>query len=59
MVLAVMWAAAQHWALPALDIPAMARVHGSVNAIGFVGCGLVGYRRLRVAAAREEMAQCC
>jgi hypothetical protein len=46
MVLAVAWAAAQHWAVLALDIPAMARVHGSANALGFVGCGLLGYGRL-------------
>jgi len=46
MVLAVAWAAAQHWAVPALDIPAMANAHGSANALGFVGCGLLGYGRL-------------
>lgn len=46
MVFAVGWAAAQHWAVPAFDIPAMARVHGSANALGFVGCGLIGYGRL-------------
>jgi hypothetical protein len=58
MILAVTWAAAQHWAVPALDIPAMARIHGSMNAIGFVGCGLVGYQRLRAAAPLAAAAPC-
>lgn len=40
MVLAVAWALAQHTGGPALSIPDMARVHGSLNAFGFVGCGL-------------------
>lgn len=41
MVLAVAWAAAQYRAGPALSIPAMIRVHGTLNALGFVGAGLV------------------
>ncbi|MCU1486634.1 MAG: hypothetical protein JWN67_3380 [Actinomycetia bacterium] len=49
MVLAVLWAAGQHWAVPALSVPDMARTHGVANAVAFVGCGLVG-RRLAVAA---------
>jgi hypothetical protein len=40
MVLAVAWALAQYTGGPALSIPDMARVHGSLNAFGFVGCGL-------------------
>jgi hypothetical protein len=44
MVLAVFWAAAQYVDVPALSIPAMARIHGTMNAVGFVGCGLVGWR---------------
>ncbi len=40
MVLAVAWALAQHTGGPALSIPDMVRVHGSLNAFGFVGCGL-------------------
>ncbi len=40
MLLAVAWALAQHTGGPALSIPAMTRVHGSLNAVGFVGCGL-------------------
>lgn len=40
MVLAVAWALAQHTGGPALSIPAMTRLHGSLNAVGFVGCGL-------------------
>ena|SRR5438067_5662343 len=56
MVLAVLWAAAQHWPIPALDIPAMAQIHGAVNFAGFVGCGLLGYRRLRI--TELEAAEC-
>lgn len=41
MVLAVAWAAGQHWAVPALSIPAMVRTHGVVNAFAFVLCGLL------------------
>ena len=44
MALAVSWAAGQFWAVPALTIPAMARTHGLVNAIGFALCGTVGWR---------------
>jgi hypothetical protein len=40
MVLAVAWALAQHTGGRALSIPDMVRVHGSLNAFGFVGCGL-------------------
>lgn len=41
MVLAVAWAAANHWAdVPALSVPDMARTHGLVNGIGFVILGL-------------------
>lgn len=40
MVLSVAWALAQHTDGPALSIPDMVRTHGSLNAIGFVGCGL-------------------
>ncbi len=42
MVLAVAWAAGQHWNVPALSIEAMARTHGVANAFGFVLCGLAG-----------------
>jgi len=42
MVLAVSWAAANHWlGVPALSVPEMARTHGVVNAVGFVIAGLV------------------
>jgi hypothetical protein len=44
MVLAVFWAAAQYYDLPALSIPDMARIHGTLNAFGFVTCGLIGWR---------------
>jgi hypothetical protein len=42
MVLAVFWAAGQHYDLPALDTPAMA-AHGTVNAFGFSLAGLLGW----------------
>lgn len=41
MVLAVAWAAGQHWDVPALSIPDMARTHGVANALAFVLCGLL------------------
>lgn len=44
MALAVAWAAGQHWNIPALSIPAMARTHGVANALGFTVCGLLGRR---------------
>lgn len=44
MVLAIAWAAGQHWAVPALSIPDMARTHGVANAVAFVLCGLLGRR---------------
>ena len=43
MVLAVFWAAGQHYDVPSLDIPAMARVHGTLNAFGFSLAGLLGW----------------
>ncbi|MGI8683911.1 MAG: YndJ family transporter, partial [Acidimicrobiales bacterium] len=51
MVLAVAWAAGQHWAIPVLSIPDMARTHGLANALAFVMCGLAG--RTVEAAARS------
>ena len=50
MVLAVAWASGQHWDVPALSIPDMARTHGLVNALAFVLCGLVGGQLARPAA---------
>ena len=44
MVLAVAWAAGQHWSVRALSIPDMVRVHGTANAVGFVGAGLLARR---------------
>lgn len=43
MVLAVSWAAGQHLDVPALDVPTMARVHGTINAFGFSLAGLSGW----------------
>ena len=44
MVLAVAWAAGQHWDVAALSIPAMVRWHGAPNAVLFVLCGLLAQR---------------
>jgi hypothetical protein len=44
MVLAVAWAAGQHWAIPILSIADMARTHGMANALGFIGAGLLALR---------------
>jgi len=44
MVLAVSWASAQFWDVPALGIPDMARTHGTLNALGFSLCGVLGWR---------------
>jgi YndJ-like protein len=44
MALAVAWAAGQHWAVPALSVPDMARTHGLPNALAFTLCGLVARR---------------
>ncbi|MGK2950207.1 MAG: YndJ family transporter [Acidimicrobiales bacterium] len=47
MVLAVAWAAGQHWDIAALSIPDMVRTHGAANALGFVGAGLLARRLTR------------
>lgn len=44
MVLALFWATAQYFDVPALSIPDMANIHGAMNAFGFVVCGLIGWR---------------
>ncbi|HEX2737218.1 MAG TPA: YndJ family transporter [Acidimicrobiia bacterium] len=54
MVLAVFWAVSQYTYVPALSIPDMARVHGTLNAFGFVTCGLVGWR---LAASSQPASQ--
>jgi hypothetical protein len=41
MLLAIAWAAAQYWSVPALSVSDMARTHGVVNGVGFVIAGLV------------------
>ena len=44
MILAVAWAAGQHWNVPALSIQDMARTHGVINAVGFCLAGLTARR---------------
>lgn len=53
MLLAVQWAVGWNYATPALSIPAMARTHGVVNAVGFGLCGVCGWLRLGYVAARQ------
>jgi hypothetical protein len=56
MVLAIFWAVAQYYDVAALAIPDMARVHGTLNGIGFVGCGVAGWRvRDRQTALRSSI----
>lgn len=43
MLLAGVWAVGEYPFQPMLNIPQMARVHGTVNAIGFVFCGVLGW----------------
>ena len=40
MILAVAWAAGQHWNVPALSVHDMARTHGLTNAVAFCLAGL-------------------
>jgi hypothetical protein len=48
MVLALSWAAGHVWDdVPHLSLTWMAATHGVVNAVGFAGCGLLAWRRLR------------
>ena len=46
MLLAVQWAIGWNYGTPAPSIPAMARTHGLVNAVGFSLCGVLGWLRL-------------
>jgi hypothetical protein len=48
MLLALSWAIGQVWDdVPHLSLSWMAATHGVVNALGFAGCGLLGWRRLQ------------
>lgn len=51
MAVAVAWALAQHTGGPALSIPDLVRTHGSLNALGFVGCGLAARHLLASTAS--------
>jgi hypothetical protein len=46
MVLAATYALRGSVALPALDIPQMRMVHGTINALGFGLCGVLAWRRM-------------
>lgn len=55
MLLALSWAAGQLWdAIPHLSLPRMAETHGLVNAVGFAGCGLLGWRRIQLSRGRTD-----
>lgn len=43
MVLAALWAIGEYPFQPMLNIPQVAKFHGSMNALGFIFCGLVGW----------------
>lgn len=51
MLLAVQWAVGWNFSTPALSIPAMARTHGVLNAVGFSLCGIIGWLRIADGAA--------
>jgi hypothetical protein len=55
MVLAVAWAAGQHWDVPFLSIPDMARLHGLPNALGFVVAGLLARRMESIERIEREV----
>jgi hypothetical protein len=55
MVLAMSWAAGEHWSVPALSIPDMVRAHGIANALGFTVCGLIGRRLSTLRPIRTEV----
>lgn len=58
MVLAVSWAAAQHFdGVPSLSIPDMARFHGLANGVGFVLVGLVATSPTRSSAATSPLTE--
>lgn len=54
MLLAVQWAVGWNFGTPALSIPAMARTHGVLNALGFSLCGVIGWLRIADGAAVER-----
>jgi hypothetical protein len=56
MFLAVNWALGQHVDIPSLSIPRMAAIHGSLNALGFSSCGILGWRLLEAGASRRNQA---
>ena len=54
MLLAVQWAVGWNFGTPALSVPAMARTHGVLNAVGFSLCGIIGWLRIGDGAAAER-----
>jgi hypothetical protein len=56
MLLAVQWALAQHWDVPALSVRDMANTHGVINGIGFVVAGLAGWLLAGVTSPETEPA---
>ena len=56
MLLAVQWALAQHWDIPALGVRDMANTHGVLNGVGFVIAGLAGWLLAGVTSPETEPA---
>jgi hypothetical protein len=43
MIFAAVWAIGEYPLQPFVDIRQMAQIHGVLNALGFAGCGLLGW----------------
>jgi hypothetical protein len=46
MIFAAVWAIGEYPLQPFVDIHRMAQIHGVLNALGFAGCGLLGWTEL-------------
>jgi hypothetical protein len=55
MLFAGLWAVGEYPFQPMLNIPQMAQVHGTINAVGFVFCGVFGWTlHVRYAQPQKE-----
>jgi hypothetical protein len=55
MVLAAVWAVGEFPLQPFVHLDEMARLHGTANAVGFAGCGLLGWT-MAVERSKEHVA---
>jgi len=53
MLFAAVWAIGEYPLQPFVDIRKMAQIHGVLNALGFAGCGLLGWLELARAEAQS------